>query len=192
MVLGYGGTRLDARGTMKFTCERAVHIGLPALILTEHFDFDDAWLAGAEFPVPNRQYINKDRYLVPPLSDADGYFDAIAKCRHQFPQLTMTGVEFGQPHLFEARARQLVDLERFDRINGSLHTLPIGQDRAEPVTLYRSWSPDAVVWAYLEEVPRLVAGSGAFEVFTHVDYAVRHWAAEQAGPFDSRRFEEGF
>jgi len=176
------------------TCERAVRIGLPALIFTEHFDFDDAWRAGAdEFPATNRQYINADGYLVPPQLDVPGYFDAIGQCRRQFPQLTiLTGVEFGQPHLFEARARQLVDLARFDRINGSLHTLPIGQDRAEPITLYRTWAPDDVLWAYLEEVPRMVAGSAAFEVFTHLDYAVRYWPTEQAGPFDPRRFEEGF
>jgi len=189
-----GGPSSPARGTMVRTCERAVRIGLPALIFTEHFDFDDAWRAGAdEFPATNRQYINADGYLVPPQLDVPGYFDAIGQCRRQFPQLTiLTGVEFGQPHLFEARARQLVDLARFDRINGSLHTLPIGQDRAEPITLYRTWAPDDVLWAYLEEVPRMVAGSAAFEVFTHLDYAVRYWPTEQAGPFDPRRFEEGF
>lgn len=189
-----GGPGSDARGTMVATCERAVRIGLPALIFTEHFDFDDTWRAGAEeFPVSNREHINADGYLIPPLLDVEGYFDAIAQCRSQFPQLRiLTGVEFGQPHLFEARARELVDLGRFDRINGSLHTLPVGQDRAEPITLYRSWSPEDVVWAYLEEVPRVVAGSDAFEVFTHIDYAVRHWPTDQKGPFDPRRFEEGF
>lgn len=140
-----------------------------------------------------RGHINEKGYLVPPPLDVEGYFDAIAKCRQLFPQLSiLSGVEFGQPHLFEDQARQLVDLDRFDRINGSLHTLPIGPDRAEPVTLYRLWPPDDVVWAYLEEVPTMVAGSAVFEVFTHIDYAVRYWPAEQAGPFDPRRFEEGF
>jgi histidinol-phosphatase (PHP family) len=49
-----------------------------------------------------------------------------------------------------------------------------------------------VVWAYLEEVPRVVAGSDAFEVFTHIDYPVRHWPTDQRGPFQPHRFEEGF
>jgi histidinol-phosphatase (PHP family) len=31
-----------------------------------------------------------------------------------------------------------------------------------------------------------------FEVFTHIDYAVRSWPAQTEGPFDPRRFEEGF
>jgi len=117
-----GGLDSDARGTMVRTCQRAVRIGLPALIFTEHFDFDDAWHAGDEFPVSNRRHINKDGYLIPPMLDVDGYFNAVNRCRSRFPQLTiLAGVEFGQPHLFEARARRLVDLERFDRINGSLH-----------------------------------------------------------------------
>lgn len=189
-----GGPGSEAEGTMVRTCERAVRIGLPALIFTEHFDFDDMWRAGAEdFPAAARRHINADGYLVPPLLDVEGYFDAIAVCRRRFPQLSiLSGVEFGQPHLFEDRAREVVDLGRFDRVNGSLHTLPIGPDRAEPVTLYRLWPPDQVVWAYLDEVPNLVAGSQAFEVFTHIDYAVRYWPTEQAGPFDPRRFEEGF
>jgi histidinol-phosphatase (PHP family) len=188
-----GGPESDARGTMVRTCERAVRIGLPALVFTEHCDFD-AWRAGPDdFPVSNRRHITDDGYLVPPPLDVEGYLAAIDRCRHQFPQLTiLTGVEFGQPHLFEARARDLVDLARFDRINGSLHTLAVGPDRAEPVTLYRSWSPDDVVWAYLEEMPRMLAGSDAFEVVTHLDYAVRQWPTEQAGPFDPTRFEDGF
>lgn len=98
----------------------------------------------------------------------------------------------GQPHLFEQQAREVLDLGSLDRINGSLHTLAAGQDRAEPVTLYREWAPADVLWAYLKEVPRMVAGSDVFEVFTHLDYAVRHWPSVEAGPFDPSRFEEGF
>jgi histidinol-phosphatase (PHP family) len=48
------------------------------------------------------------------------------------------------------------------------------------------------MWAYLEEIPRMVAGSASFEVFTHIDYAVRSWPTMTAGPFDPRRFEAGF
>ncbi len=138
------------------------------------------------------RHINEAGYLVPPPLDVEGYFEAITQCRRLFPDLTiLSGVEFGQPHLVERRARQLVDLTRFDRINGSLHTLPVGPDRAEPITLYRLWDPDDVMNLYLNEVPAMVA-SDAFEVFTHLDYAVRHWPVEHAGPFDPRRFEEQF
>jgi len=49
-----------------------------------------------------------------------------------------------------------------------------------------------VIWAYLEEIPRMVAGSDVFEVFTHIDYPIRHWPEAREGPFDPRVFEEGF
>ncbi|TQM62887.1 PHP domain-containing protein [Humibacillus xanthopallidus] len=188
-----GGPHSEASGTMAATCEQAQRIGLPALVFTEHFDFEETWRAGTEeFPVAASRHINEAGYLVPPPLDVEGYFAAIAGCRRLFPDLTiLSGVEFGQPHLVEDRARQLVDLTRFDRINGSLHTLPVGPDRAEPVTLYRWWDPDDVMSAYLDEVPAMLA-STTFEVFTHLDYAVRHWPLEQAGPFDPRRFEEQF
>ena len=60
------------------------------------------------------------------------------------------------------------------------------------MTLYRSWPPDEVIWAYLSEVPQMIAGTDTCQVFTHIDYPVRHWPTDQAGPFDPRRFEDGF
>lgn len=189
-----GGLGSTAKGTMARTCERAVRIGLPAVIFTEHFDFDTNWRAGREeFPPACHPHITPEGYLLAPPLDVDGYFDALDRCRHQFPELQiLSGVEFGQPHLFEQAARDLVDLSRFDRINGSLHTLVMGEDRAEPITLFRLREPDDVIEDYLAEVPRMVAGSNTFEVFTHLDYAVRSWPTETAGPFDPRRFEEHF
>ncbi len=189
-----GGPDSPAQGTMRRTCERAVRIGLPALIFTEHFDFDTTWRADADdFPPSCSSHIDADGYLMAPALDVEGYFDCIERCRHQFPDLKiLTGVEFGQPHLFEEPARRLLDLDCLDRINGSLHTLPFGEDRAEPVSLFRTLPPDDVVWAYLEEVPHMVAGSDTFEVFTHLDYPVRHWPSVETGPFDPTRFEEGF
>ena len=176
------------------SCERAVRIGLPALVFSEHFDFDDAWRAGPEdFPPASGRYIDDRGYLTAPVLDVHGYLESVDRCRHQFPDLQiLTGVEFGQPHLFESRARQLIDLDQFDRINGSLHTLAMGPDRAEPVTLFRLRPAADVIWAYLEEIPRMVAGSDVFEVFTHIDYPIRHWPEAREGPFDPRVFEEGF
>ena len=170
-----GGPRSDAAGTMVRTCRRAVEIGLPAVVFTEHFDFEDRWRARPDdFDRAERSLLGPDGYFRAPPLDVDGYFAAIEECRHRFPGLRiLTGVEFGQPHLREAQARALVDLDRFDRINGSLHTLPIGPDRAEPVTLYGEWAAEDVIHAYLRAVPEMVSGSAVFEVFTHIDYAAR-------------------
>jgi histidinol-phosphatase (PHP family) len=177
------------------SCEQAVRIGLPAIVFTEHLDFEDAWRADegdiGEFA---QKYVDSTgRVRLPPF-DADGYLAAVEQCRHDFPELRiLTGVEFGQPHLWDSRAAELLSSGLIDRVNGSLHVLPFeNDDRAEPTTLYRYWRPDDVMWAYLGEIPRMVAGSDSFAVFTHIDYAVRSWPTATAGPFDPKRFEEGF
>lgn len=188
-----GGPVAPATGRMHLTCERAVRIGLPAVIFTEHLDFfNNTWRVGHEdMPKENHAYISSEGYLDPPRFDADGYLDSIDRCRHDFPDLhVMTGIEWGQPHLSEQQARSVVDLESLDRINGSLHTLPVGDDQVEPITLYRERPAEEVLTAYLEEVPRMVAGSDVFEVFTHLDVAIRYWPTADAGPFDPRPFED--
>jgi hypothetical protein len=71
-------------------------------------------------------------------------FDSVERCRRQFPELRiLSGVELGQPHIDAVKARQPLDLSALDRLNGSLHTLPISDEsgglRYEPITLYRQW-----------------------------------------------------
>ena len=188
-----GGPRSSAAGTMERTCARAVRIGLPALVFTEHLDLT-GWQASPEdFPEHERHLIDQNGFMQPPPMDVDGYLASIDRCRRLFPELQiLTGVEFGQPHLDGRAARARVDLTTLDRVNGSLHTLPLGASRSEPVTLFRELTdPAAVIWMYLAEVPVMVDG-GDFEVFTHLDYAVRSWPVAEHGPFDPRPFEDGF
>ncbi len=190
-----GGPASDVAGRMRATCERAIRIGLPALAFTEHVDLDEAWrLEDADDLMPAQRYVIDERgYARPPMLDVEGYLDSIEACRRAFPELgILTGIELGQPHLHGERVADLLDLDAFDRVNGSLHTLPIGPDRSEPNTLFRRWSPDHVIEAYLDEVPRMMAASSRFEVVTHLDYAARSWPVEEVGPFDPRRFEEAF
>lgn len=190
-----GPTSPTARGTMERICERAVKIGLPALAFTEHLDFDGWWVDPAD-PYNRDHYpdlITDEDILVPPPFDVDGYLASIDRCRHQFPDLQiLTGVEFGQPHLFEEEAAQLLDLSSLDHINGSLHTLQAEHHRVEPISLYPTWPADQVVWQYLSEIEDMVDSSAQFAVFTHIDYAVRYWPVEEHGPFDPKRFEDGF
>lgn len=194
-----GGPTSEAAGRMRATCAQAVKIGLPAVIFTEHLDFARTWRAEPEDLMPHqRKFIEAEGLVDLPEFDAAGYFETIARCRHQFPELrVLTGVEFGQPHLFGAEAATLLDLSQLDRVNGSLHTLRMGSTRmgstrAEPSTLFREHPAAEVMWAYLAEIPVMVRGSDIFDVFTHIDYAVRCWPIEDIGPFDPKPFEEGF
>lgn len=189
------GSDAASSGSMVRMCERAVRIGLPAIVFTEHLDFEDHWrVDDGDIGVHAQQYVDGTGQVRLPPFDADGYLEAIDRCRQEYPELRiLTGVEFGQPHLWDAKAAALLSSGAIDRVNGSLHMLPLdGDDRTEPTTLYRYRPADEVMRSYLEEIPRMVAGSDSFEVFTHIDYAVRSWPVATAGPFDPRRFEDGF
>ncbi len=190
-----GGPHSDAMGRMRATCERAVRIGLPALVFTEHLDFPGTWRSRSEDLMDHQQgFLGGDGLVKHPVFEPQGYFEAIERMRGEFVELSiLTGVEFGQPHVHEADARALVDLDSLDRINGSLHTLDMGSGvRAEPATLYSEHRAADVVWAYLAEIPVMVAGSDAFHTFTHIDYVARAWPSWELGPFDPRPFEEGY
>ncbi|RCK68921.1 PHP domain-containing protein [Desertihabitans brevis] len=187
-----GGASGPAAGTMRRTCARAVRIGLPALAFTDHLDLS-GWRAAPEDFAGHQRVLIREGLMQPPPLDVEGYLDSIERCRHEFPELrVLTGVELGQPHLDGEAAGGLLDLSELDRVNGSLHTVPFAGHRSEPVTLFRLLpDPAEVVWAYLREVPVMVDG-GTFDVFTHIDYAARYWPTDEHGPFDHRRFEDGF
>lgn len=194
-----GGPHSQAAGRMRATCARAVRIGLPALYFTEHLDVPGWWRAAADDLMPHQRHLVDDEtgLVVHDPLDVTGYLDAVDRVRHEFPGLFIgTGVEFGQPHLLAEPAARILDPGLFgdeiDRVLGSLHTLDLGGGPAEPATLYREHDPAVVLERYLDEVPAMVRGSDAFEVFTHIDYPVRAWPAEEHGPFDPRRFEEPF
>ena len=192
-----GDPASDAAGRMQAMCRRALKIGLPALALTERLDLT-GWIIDQDDLLDHlRPLVGDGGLLTPDPLDVGGYLDSIDRCRRQFPELRiLSGVEFGQPHIDAARARQLLDLSALDRVNGSLHTLPMsdqpGALRCEPITLYRRWPADRVIGEYLAEVRRMIAGSDAYAVFTHIDYPVRYWPTGQEGPFDPRVFEEAF
>lgn len=189
------GSDPSSAGAMDRMCAKAVQIGLPALIFTEHLDLEESWRVDAgDIGEYGQRYVDDSGYVRLPPFDLDGYLDAIDRRRHDYPDLRiLTGVEFGQPHLWEKEAAAMLSSGLLDRVNGSLHMLPFDdQDRTEPTTLYRHRQADEVMWAYLEEIPRMVTGSESFAVFMHIDYAARSWPVQTAGPFDPRPFEEGF
>lgn len=194
--VGLGDPHGTAAGRMESMCRRALQIGLPAVAFTEHLDLA-GWAIEPEDLLERLRPLVDDGVLTPPLLDVDGYLASIEQCRAAYPDLeVLTGVELGQPHLDEAAARRVVDLDALDRVNGSLHTIPTadqqGSVRSEPATLYRLWPAEDVIRRYLTELVHMVAVGGPFSVVTHIDYAIRSWPAQQEGPFDPKRFEDEF
>ncbi len=181
-------------GSMEQTCARAVELGLPAVAFTDHMDFTVWRPADGELDQIDRLEVSltPDGVLAPPEMDVDGYLNCVEHCRERFPDLRIiTGVELGEAHRNAEAAARLLGSGQFERVNGSLHCLPVGEEFLEPTGLYRLWPTAKVIEEYLAEIPRMIQGSDLFGVLAHIDYPVRYWPAE-APQFNPQDFEDEF
>lgn len=181
-------------GDMEASCARAVAVGLPAVAFTEHLDFT-VWTGvepASDAPAKVTDLITSDGTLAAPPLDVEGYLACVQRCRESFPGLRiLTGVEVGEPHWHAGQVAAVLAAGQFDRVLGSLHTLPLGAGLNEPGERFARRPAAEVVRDYLAEIPRLVAGFAGFEVLAHIDFVARFWPAS-AGPFDPADFEEEF
>jgi histidinol-phosphatase (PHP family) len=180
---------------MEGSCARAVEIGLPAIAFTEHLDHTVLRIAlEGPYVMDNLTAIaSPDGLLTPPAFDPAGYLEAIEHCRDRFPQLhILSGLEMGEPHRHAEQCSRILAAGRFDRVLGSLHTLPDQGAYAEPWGIYPYRDAHEVVREYLASVAAMMSTSGMFSVLAHIDYPVRSWPEQRVGPFDPEAFEEEF
>ena len=182
-------------GSMHDSCAQAAAAGLPAIAFTEHVDHT-VWTVALDAIDGNDHLAalaTADGKLVPPPLDVAGYLNEIERCRDIFPDLhILTGVELGEPHWHPGATEAILSTGRFDRVLGSLHCLPDRDGFTEPPGLYAHTSAAEVMRAYLTEVVELVTNCPTFSVLAHIDYPVRSWPADKAGPFDPLNFEAEF
>ncbi|HEU4907803.1 MAG TPA: hypothetical protein VFT17_02945 [Propionibacteriaceae bacterium] len=115
-----------------------------------------------------RPFIASDGTLTPPELDLTGYLECLQRCRNRFPDLRIiSGVELGEPHWHSGVVASLLDAGHFDRVLGSLHSLPIGQQFFEMPELYRRRPVNDVVAECLAETSDMHCG----RLLT----AVAHW-----------------
>ena len=161
-----------------------MEVGLPAIAFTEHVDHT-VWRVATEKLEPDDHLaiLARDGHLHPPRFDAVGYLQEVQECRERYPELRiLSGLELGEPHRHPAAVAELMGTGSFDRILGSLHSLPDGAEYAEPTGLYSHRDPAEVLRTYLAEVAVLVGSDQPFEVLAHIDYPLRGW------PGGARRF----
>ncbi len=182
-------------GDMERSCARALELGLPAIAFTEHLDHT-VWriaLTGPYVMDNLTALADTDGQLTPPAFDIAGYLETIEHCRQRFPELRiLSGLELGEPHRHADQIAQVLAVGRFDRLLGSLHTLPDQGMFAEPWGIYPHRDPYDVVRDYLAGVAAMVSTSDLFAVLAHIDYPVRSWPTETAGLFDPVAFEDEF
>ena len=94
-------------------------------------------------------------------------------------------------HWYADAVEAVLEAGEFDRVLGSLHSLPDQGGDGDIAGLSHHRDPTEVARSYLAEVAVLVTSSQAFDTLAHIDYPVRDWP-ESAGPFDPYDFEDEF
>lgn len=185
------------QGSMLLSCEQATRLGLPGIAFTEHLDYT-VWTVSQEglASVPNDHPVSTHSdgagRVSPPAFDAVGYLEAIDRCRNRFPDLTiLSGLELGEPHRHMDNVGAVLAAGTFDRILGSVHSLPNRDEFQEPGDLMTHRDAEQVVRDYLAEVLTLLTSSAVFSVLAHVDYPLRAWPHEQR-PLTLGSFEGDF
>lgn len=176
------------RASMAAACARAADLGLPSVAFTEHLDFTD-W--GPDDPIAGTGITPNDKWGPRPL-DISGYLACLDECRHRFPSLRiLSGAEAGEPHLFAGSAAAVLSSGQFDRVLGSVHTLPSGGRLVYARPLLRHEPARHLMRRYFAEVVAMIEGSDLFEVLAHLDYPRRYWP-EAAGRYRESDFEEEY
>lgn len=183
-------------GSMIGSCARAVELGLPAIAFTEHVDVT-RWL----IPPEAREQFTRDAHMLgddgrfePPPLDVDGYLASVEECRGRFPELRiLTGVELGEPHWFADETCTLLERGGFERVLGSLHSVPVHGDPWLIDDLVGphvppGYTPADALRDYLAEACEMVRElPDEVQVLAHIDYPVRRWRR-----FDATAFEAEF
>jgi len=174
-----------AEASMARACEQALTAGVPAVAFTDHLDFTIA-TDGDRIAA---EHIDPRPYARMYLLDVPGYLATVQECRQRYPDLRiLTGAEIGEAHMWAASARAVVAKAGFDRILGSLHSIPFDGRLTAADELFRRMPAGEVMRRYLAELLRLVEGSDIFQVLAHLDFPRRMWP-RAAAPYDERAFE---
>jgi histidinol-phosphatase (PHP family) len=183
--------------SMERSCSFATALGLPAIAFTEHldhtvWDIDLDALNGLEPGHPVVTSSDPEGRVSPPALDVTGYLESIERCRDLFPGLRiLSGLELGEPHWHQEAVNRVLAAGTLDRIIGSLHCLPDGDQFREPPGLYAHRDPSEVLRSYLAVIARLVGQIDTFSVLGHIDYPIRTWPSDQE-PIDPLTFEDEF
>lgn len=144
----------------------AVEKGLKTICFTEHNDFD---YPGGEF-----------------LLDTDAYKNELFRVREQLSGKieVLFGVELGlMKHLGE-RLREYLDGRGFDFVIGSSHLID-GKDPYFPEYFAELGQRNGVL-RYFESIVENIGAFSDFDVYGHLDYAVRYSPEKSYNPVDYR------
>ena len=174
-----------SRSSMVRACERALKVGLPAVAFTEHVDFIQ-W-GPSDNPMNDVSEARAPGSIQP--LDVEAYVASITECRERFPAMRiLSGIEAGEPHLFSGSVAALLAQAPFDRVLGSLHSLPRDGLLVGVGWFLSGETAYDVVRDYCAELVRMIEASDVFEVLAHFDYPRRYWP-RSVGPYEDAKVE---
>ena len=142
----------DSEELLEAHCSRAEELGLSGFAITDHCDVN-----------------------LQPLSEAvkivAGSAADVRRLREGCSAEILTGVELGEPLEDPAYAEEILALEPYDVVLGSIHNLPGMEDFSQFDYTFRDL--DALLKPYYEELIRL-AQWGKCDVITHITYPLRY------------------
>lgn len=158
----------DGHVSMADMCAKAVELGITEIAFTEHLDNNPADICYGTF-------------------DPDFYLAEIESVREKFggQLMILTGVEFGEPHLYRDQLRELQDADWPDVILGSMHWIG---DLIIAVDGFGDADMDELYCGYFDEVLKMVE-AGGFDVLAHFDL-VKRFGVKYAGPFRIEPFKD--
>lgn len=158
----------DSNASMDDMVRRAAELGLGEFMFTEH-----------------QEYHPLERDLC--RLRADAWFADIARlnAKYRGRPVIRAGLELGQPHMYAAEARALIDAYPFDAISGSLHW--IGDQNIFGPEYFAARTAEQAYEEYFAELPRLAA-AGGFDILTHMD-GVKREGVRRYRRYDIRAYE---
>lgn len=161
----------DCQFPMAAMCQAAVERGIAEIGFTEHFDQH-----------PGEAEHCRNFQLA-------AWAEELERCRGEFAgRLTIrAGIEVGEPHIYAAEARAVLERYPFDYVLGSLHW--VGGDSIFDLGYFQARPAAEAFGLYFAELAR-VARTGDFDILSHLDVPVRT-AFAAYGRYDPREHEGG-
>src|SRR5262245_14845946 len=158
----------DCRAPMADMCAAAIQAGVSEIAFTDHL---------------NNHLMDIDLGYYNP----DRYFDDLAYCRRQFPELIIkAGIEVGEPHRWADKALPILERYPYDVVLGSLHW--VGNQSMFDPNYFRAYPQSRAFGNYFAELTAMIR-HGGFDILAHVDLPKRV-GFDVYGEYDSRRFED--
>ena len=158
----------DGRATLVEQCISAVQKGIPEIGVTEHYDLHPLEECRDWFRL-NEWAAELER----------------ARAGFQGRLIVRAGIEIGEPHLYQAEARAMLQHYPFDYALGSLHW--VGQEIIFDRNYFRR-PTDTAFRLFFEELERMTR-AGGFDIRSHFDVVVRV-GQPVYGSYDPRRYED--